>query len=483
LPDRKKILWLYVISFLFIALNSVLIIKEFYWAIFIPVALFVGWMYIFSLDKLLLLIVFLTPLAVNIRDMDMGVGISLPTEPLLFGVLLLFVLKLMHNVSFDKKVLKHPLTLAIAFHLIWMLFTSFTSSIPLVSFKYFVSRLWFVIPFYFLGSQLFRDFKNIKRFSWAYVIPLLGVIAYTIYNHALHAFDEEAGHWVMTPFFNDHTAYGAMIAFFIPVFVFYIFDKASSRSIRFFTIFVTVVLLLALILSFSRAAWISVAVAIVVYIVVLLKIKFRWLFLGFAGLLVIFFSFQFEILDKLEKNTQDSSGDLVEHLRSISNISSDASNLERINRWQSAIRMFHERPVLGWGPGTYQFQYAPFQRMKEKTIISTNAGDMGNAHSEFIGPLAESGVLGMISMLLIVIIAIYTGLKIHKRARSKKIRQTALITLLALITYFVHGLLNNFLDTDKASVPVWAFFAIILALDIYHMQELDPPAEKPDLTE
>jgi hypothetical protein len=35
----------------------------------------------------------------------------------------------------------------------------------------------------------------------------------------------------------------------------------------------------------------------------------------------------------------------------------------------------------------------------------------------------------------------------------------------------VHGLLNNFLDTDKASVPVWGFMAIIVALDIYHTRE------------
>nr|NQU89023.1 hypothetical protein [Bacteroidota bacterium] len=43
-----------------------------------------------------------------------------------------------------------------------------------------------------------------------------------------------------------------------------------------------------------------------------------------------------------------------------------------------------------------------------------------------------------------------------------------LSVMLGIVTYFIHGLLNNFLDTDKASVPVWGFFAIIVALDIYH---------------
>jgi hypothetical protein len=38
--------------------------------------------------------------------------------------------------------------------------------------------------------------------------------------------------------------------------------------------------------------------------------------------------------------------------------------------------------------------------------------------------------------------------------------------ILALVTYFVHGLLNNYLDTDKAAVPVYGMIAAIIALEI-----------------
>ncbi|MBU2466513.1 MAG: O-antigen ligase family protein, partial [Bacteroidetes bacterium] len=241
------------------------------------------------------------------------------------------------------------------------------------------------------------------------------------------------------------------------------------------------------ILSLSRAAWISIAAALGVFIAVLLHIKFRWILAAFATILILFFSFQHQIIDALEKNKQDSSNNLAEHVRSITNISSDASNLERINRWQAAIRMFNERPFFGWGPGTYQFVYAPFQRSKEKTIISTNAGDGGNAHSEYIGPLSEMGVIGMLLVFLLVGTMIYTGLRTHKRARNKEARILSLAATLALISYFVHGLLNNFLDTDKLSLPVWGSMAIIVVMDLYfadlediHSQESDKilPKEK-----
>jgi O-antigen ligase len=222
------------------------------------------------------------------------------------------------------------------------------------------------------------------------------------------------------------------------------------------------------VLSYSRAAWLSLAAAIVVYLLVLLKIKFRWVLLTGGIILAIFFTFQNQILDKLERNKQDSSANFIEHIQSITNITSDASNLERINRWQSALRMFEERPFWGWGPGTYQFLYAPYQRSKEKTTISTNLGDMGNAHSEYIGPLAESGVLGMLITLAIVIAAIYTGLRTYHRSKDYEVRMMSLAATIGLVCYFIHGFLNNFLDSDKASVPVWGFMAILVSLYLYH---------------
>ena len=45
-----------------------------------------------------------------------------------------------------------------------------------------------------------------------------------------------------------------------------------------------------------------------------------------------------------------------------------------------------------------------------------------------------------------------------------------MMLMLGLVTYFTHGVLNNYLDTDKASVPVWGFIAIIVAIDLYFTQ-------------
>ena len=180
----------------------------------------------------------------------------------------------------------------------------------------------------------------------------------------------------------------------------------------------------------------------------------------------------------LERNREESSDDLGEHVQSISNISSDASNLERLNRWNSAMRMWEERPLFGWGPGTYMFQYAPFQASEDRTIISTNFGTQGNAHSEYLGPLAEQGVPGMLLVVLLVIVTVVTALRLYPRMPAGADRRLMSAAFLGLVTYYLHGALNNFLDTDKAAVPFWMFTAIVVLFDLKYPRAKAPGTEE-----
>jgi O-antigen ligase len=212
------------------------------------------------------------------------------------------------------------------------------------------------------------------------------------------------------------------------------------------------------------------------YVILLLRIRFRNVLIVFLSACTLAFVYQTEIVMKLEKNRQDASQDFDKHIESISNISTDASNLERLNRWNAAFRMFRERPFFGWGPGTYSFEYAPFQHAHEKTIISTNMGDKGNAHSEYIGPLCESGVLGALTFISIIICVLATGFRLYYTVTENETKKMVLVIVLGFITYIVHGGLNNFLDTDKASVPFWGFVAMLVAIDLYHKRKSEEVA-------
>jgi len=460
---------LYLIVALFVAIGLFFVVKkDTYLAFAMPVVIGILLLYVFSLDTVLLLIAFITPLSINIESLDVNLAISLPSEPMLAGVLVLFIAKYIYERKFDIKISSHPISIVIYIMFIWMTITTITSEMPVVSLKFLLSRLWFIIPSYFLCALLFKNPKNINRFIWLYIAGLVIVVIYTIINHASHGFDGDTAHWVMTPFYNDHTAYGAALAIYVVLCATYLFMPNMKKSRRFGVFLVLCLLLVATILSFSRASWISLIAAIGVLICVLLKIKFRYIAVVAAILIGVFFSFQHQIFDALSKNDQDASGNIIENVQSMTNISTDASNLERINRWNSAIRMFEERPFVGWGPGTYQFVYAPFQESKNKTIISTNSGDMGNAHSEYIGALAEQGLPGALIVVSIVVVFMHCGLVTYRRAKNKESKVLVLGATLALLGYYVHGTLNNFLDTDKLAVPIWSCMAIITAIDRYH---------------
>ena len=477
MEKKAKIAWLYLIAALFVAVGLFLVVKKNTYLFFaLPVVLGVLLLYIFSLDKVLLLTAFTVPLSVNLEALDAGLAISLPAEPLLMGILVLFVAKMLYDGKYDRRIARHPIAVVIYCMFIWMLITTITSEMPVVSIKFILARLWFVVPAFFLCAVLFKNPKNIHKFIWLYIAALCIVCVYTIIHHAQYGFDGDSAHWVMTPFYNDHTAYGAALAIYLILALTYAFLPGVKKSRRLIIIGVVLLLGLALTLSNCRAAWLSVIAALGVLLCVLLKIKFRWIATVLVVLVGLFFAFQNQIIDALEKNNQDASGDLIENVQSITNISTDASNLERINRWQSAFRLFNERPVFGWGPGTYQFVYAPYQMSKEKTIISTNAGDGGNAHSEYFGPLAEQGFMGSLLVLTLVIVTVYCGLKTYRRCKNKQSKVLVLGATLAFISYFIHGFLNNFMDTDKLAIPVWSLAALIVAVDVFY-------ADKEELVE
>lgn len=434
----------------------------------LPLVLAVVWMAFARMDGYLSVVLFLVPLSVNLSEFGLtSIGWYMPTEPMLFALLLLFVARWLSGEAPDRDLLQHPVTWVIGLSFLWMGLTILPSSHPIVSLKAWVARGWFVVSFYVLLATWFRDStRSHARFLGLLLVPLSVVILYTMIRHAGYGFEKAAGHWVMKPFFKDHTSYGAVLAMMTPPSLAMAWRSQQSSLSRVLWAMGVGWLVLGTVFSFTRAAWVSLAVAGALWVLMALGARFKTLLAtGLVGLMVVGLSWDALVI-QLERNKQDSSDDLAQHVESISNVSSDASNLERLNRWSCAWAMFQERPLWGWGPGTYQFEYAPFQTSDLRTVISTNNADLGNAHSEYLGPLAEQGVLGLAGVLALLLATCHLGFKLQRTLHDPEKKRLAMGLFLGLITYFVHGVLNNYLDTDKASAPFWGFLALLVVLDL-----------------
>ena len=448
--------------------------QEFLFAV--PLALGAMYFALFQTEKSFLALAFLTPLSFNIEEYVDGFGLYIPTEPLLFG-LMLYLCALQIKAPFlNNKIFSHPIILSWFAILIWMFITAITSSNPLISFKFILSKLWFIIPLLLFGTYFFSESKNRILFLWLFVIGTVISIIYTIAQHASFNFGEKESHWVMWPFFKDHTIYGAVVALVLPLVLILIFIKKNTPLIQMVLISLLVMVLMGLYFSYTRAAWLSIFCAFIfgffVHIKLNKKIIYAILILGICLTYFKWDSIQMELARNKEEHTTEQFG---ERLQSAANVTTDASNLERINRWSCAIDMFKERPIFGYGPGTFSFEYARFQQAKNLTIISTNFGDMGNAHSEYLSALSEMGFIGLFLFALFVLVLFSTSIRLYHyyswKERAQKVLVMGIIT--ALASYFIHAFLNNFLDTDKAAVPVFALCSFIVVLDVQRRRSME----------
>ena len=461
---NKKYILALVAGFLFLTASLFFLAAGNYIILLLPVFLLLIVIAFLSIDKFFLILLFAVPLSVQLRFLvnDPPANLYLPTEIMAFIILIIMIYKLVGSREYDRKLLTRHVSIIVLIMLFWMLVTSLTGELTGVSLKYFIARLWFVSAFYFLALELFRKPGFIKKAMLAYMAGMVPVVIYNIVNlYGSGLFNQRAAHSSMDPFFNDHTSFGAALAFLIPVCIWFVY-KSSPGIKRILYLMMLFIFIAGIVFSYSRAAWISLFAVLFFGVLMLLKISWR---VTIPSAILTFFIIVMmwpSIVIKLNDINQRSSGNMAEHLGSVANISSDDSNMERINRWKCALKMGAEKPLTGWGAGSYQFFYAPYQLSHDRTSISTNFGTRGNAHSEYLGAFAETGIPGAVIFLLLVVFAIAAGLKAWDKNTDQRFLVLAL--LCGLLSYVIHGALNNFLDTDKIAALFWMYIAALVVL-------------------
>lgn len=468
LSDKQSKAIILGLGLTFVTLNAYLISREIEVLNLLPVILAITLAFIFQPKLLFFLTIGLTPLSIPLSEFFPGIEFNLwfPTELAISIFFILIIIKSFWDLHVEKTLLNKGIFWAIIFYLGWLIVSTISSEMPIVSVKYTLLRIIYLTVFFYLPYNLFlQKTKNYAKFFAFFLTGLTVVIFISITKQASRGlFDKFVAHGACNPYFTDHTSYGAALAFVIPISFAFAFT-AKKQLIQIGLFLLSTFFLAALILSYSRAAWLSLIVAFIVWIIWLLRIKLKTLFLISAVSVLLAFSFQNSIIQWFENNTTASSGDIRQHIRSIVNIKTDESNVERLNRWTCAIRMFNEKPFLGWGPGTYMFQYSPFQSSYLKTRESSDLGQKGNAHSEYLGLLSEAGWPAAMCFSLIIIFAItYAFRAIAKLKVGSKKRIWLLGAVLGLITYATHAFMNNFLDMDKVAAIFWGSIAFITAV-------------------
>lgn len=449
-------------------------------ALLFPFVGFGIYLLLFNKKWLLYLALLFTPLSLPFA-LPGDMKLSAPTELialLLMGVTFFYLLRNKVHRAF----LNHPFTSILLIDLFWQIVCSIASTHPDVSFKRIVMRSIFLMVFYFLvgGWSFDAPRKNIRLFL-LYAFGLIPVIYFTLMTHAHHDFNPRAAYNICSPYYNDHTIYGACLAFVLPLLIVLILHSKKlgfSLPLRIALTLTTIIVGTAEILALSRAAWLSLVVAVGFVFLLRLKVKITGVIVLLGILTITTFSMREILYEQIaETATVSNDGNVTNHLTSVTNIQTDVSNLERINRWYCAWNMFLDKPHMGFGPGTYQFEYATYQTPEYKTYISTTHGDRGNAHSEYLTYLSETGWPGIIVFFVLVFYSVHLGMMSYYHFRGID-RVVVLGILLGLITFYIHGLFNSFLDQDKMAVLVFAALSTLVVFDLKRKRQLNGVASE-----
>ncbi|MCA6363061.1 MAG: O-antigen ligase family protein [Bacteroidetes bacterium] len=441
-----------------------------YTSLFLGFIAFVLGFFLLHRQQLIKLLFFMVPLSVGVALME-ETEIQLPTEPMIGLLMILLVATSAGFAGLRKDLWNNAVSRLLMFELLWLAACTITSELKLVSLKYTFIRSCYAGVFFFLALQWMRSEKKPEKFYILYLLGMIFPIIVTLISHGQLGFSPRTAYHMPKPFYNDHTVFGACLAFVIPFVALQALTKreeGETRQGKYIWVCVLIALLIVEFLSYSRAAWLSLAASLGLLVLVKLRTTgfvFLLLLLLAGGITVLTSDWIYEKIATREAVSGKPGDDVGQHLKSITNFETDASNKERINRWKCAIRMGFDKPVFGYGPRTYKYYYGLFQLREDMTYTSTFSGTKGHAHSDYLAFFAEAGWVGLLLHIALFVGVVMKGLNVLRRNIVSRHRKILLAALLGFFTYFVHGIFNGFMEDDKMASLVFFSMAVIVFVD------------------
>jgi O-antigen ligase len=249
-------------------------------------------------------------------------------------------------------------------------------------------------------------------------------------------------------FLYSHGPYAAYLGFAMgPAFVFLMMERMSRRTWP--VLAVAFLVTAATVISLSRAGWLSTLVLLAVLALARGRVFLRKLAVPIAvvsAVLVVGFMkspFAAQALSSyVERSTEEDYG----------------SNVDRLQRYVAALRMFRDRPLTGVGPGAYEQAYDDYRSVDFDTGVR-------GTHSEILRASSEQGLPGLAILLFLVFAFYRTGLRLMRKAPDPRVRTLAAAICAGMLTYTVHGIVNEYWRDAKVALVMWVLAGLLAALE------------------
>jgi O-antigen ligase len=402
-----------------------------------------------------------------------GLSTDLPSEPLIVGLMLVYVLQVIARPDLiNGKFFRHPLTLFLLAHFLWIVFSSILSSNQTVSLKFSLAKFWYLATFFFLTGHLMRDERQTWKLWWWIIIPLTLATLKVILHHASMDFGFKEINKATSPFFRNHVNYAAILALILPMLWFF-WGRYKRWTMAWWVLAASVgVLVFGVLSAYTRAAYVALLLAAAMYFVIRLRL-IRWAILAAVVVIPMFFGYMIYNNKFMDYAPSERTVSHVEFSGIVAATykMEDVSTSERYYRWIAGLRLSSEHPISGVGPGNFYFFYKQFTLNRFATYVSDNPEKSG-IHNYYLMTLAEQGWLGLLIFIGMMFYTLILGERVYHESGNNINRKALVMGLMLLLTVIdAFLLMNDMIETDKVGSFFFFGMAILINLDLKNKAE------------
>ncbi|MFA6217269.1 MAG: O-antigen ligase family protein [Candidatus Omnitrophota bacterium] len=317
------------------------------------------------------------------------------------------------------------------------------------------------IAVYFMVVEVINSYKRLQRLL-AIAIMMAAIMVADAGTQYFYGKDFLRGYeWSQLrasfPSTNDFAGWLIMMIFLFSGVV--LAKNMFNRKIKFFTGAVTLFLLSCLLITFSRGGWIGLLFGGLIFLAVVMKhnrlrskiILVSVLISMVACALILPQSVKTKV--RVVGNIDFKAGHTItERLKSMADIHY-ASNVHRLKLWNQALWVIRDFPLTGSGLNTYSFFV--------KKYPSFEGGSM-YPHNSFLQMTAETGFLGLIMFLWLLISFLIAGFG-HVSKKNSYLS-------LGMVSGIIAFLVQSFFDTNLYALQLVVLFWYMLGLTIAVMR-------------
>ena len=271
------------------------------------------------------------------------------------------------------------------------------------------------------------------------------------------------GGWIYGSYVN-HNHYAGVMELLAPVPLVISLSRLAQQNVRLLAGIGAAVMVGTIFLSGSRGGMIAIFVQLIVLAVVLLRQKRSIrIVLAVGAFALVLISLLVWLGGK----------ELTVRVTSISqDTRSEVSGGMRLSIDRDALRMFRQRPVIGWGLGTFPVVYPQFRSFYTNFFVN-------EAHNDYLQLLTEMGVLGFAAMIWFQTVLFFRVRRKTGNWMSNVSGATTLACGLSAVGILVHSLVDFNLQIPANAALFYAFCSIAAAPPLLQRSRKRRPVSSP----